>query len=214
MINLKSGKITLKLRLTLISLAVLMIVSGCRTAKKVPTNAGIKVSQPWVFSIDFQKAVFKTNMLVYGNELSGLTMIKKTGQSFRVVFMSEIGLKYSDMEFSEDNIVVHHMISILDRKPVVEMLENNYRLLFMIFPKKTTEKYFSDSRTKGMIKENRYKRQKSRYTYDANFGMVKTIFDKNRGRNLSVFMKINDHLAPETININQTNLNLRLERLD
>lgn len=204
------------MRLFVPFLVLMIILSGCRTAEKLPADSQIKMSQPWVFSRDFQKAVYKTDMLVYGNELTGLTMIKRTSLSYRVVCMSEVGLKYFDIEFPKyaDSIIVHHIINLLDHKPVIEMLENNYRLLFMIFPEKTTEKFFNDSRTKGMIKEYRYKGQKSRYTYDANFGMVKTIFDKKRGRNLSVNIKITDHLAPQTININQTNFNLRLERLE
>ena len=204
MINLKSIN-SLVIVLLMAFITGIGFLPGCRTAQQITDQSHIKISQPWVFSVDFDKAVYKTNMLVHGNELSGLTVIKKKGRSFRVVFMSEIGLKYYDMEFYryEDSAQIHHVINILDRKPVLEMLENNYKLLFMIFPEKRSEKFYADKRTKNMIKEYRYKGQKSRYTYDSNFGMVRTIFDKKGGRNLSILIKIDDHLSPQTININQ-----------
>ena len=191
-------------------------ISGCRTAEKVLVDSQIKLSEPWIFSTDFQKAIYKTNMMIYGNELSGLTLIKKTGKNFRIVFMSEIGLKYYDMEFftQNDSIKVHHVISILDKKPVLELLEDNFSLIFLMFPAKTKEQVYQDSMSQNMIKEFKHKRDRSRYTYNRNFGQVSTIRKKTGGSNLIISLNSFDHLAPQTINLNQRNLSLRLDKIE
>ncbi len=143
MISLKRNKSYTSTLFIAVIMMSMLFVHSCRTAHRVPDQANIKVSQPWVFSIDFQKAVYKTQMLVYGNELTGLTMIKETGSNYRVVFMSEIGLKYFDLEFSMhgDSVQNHYVINLLDRKQVLEMIETNYNLLFMRFPEKRSEKF-------------------------------------------------------------------------
>lgn len=200
---------------SIILIAVLLLLSQCNTAERVPANTQIKASQPWVFGPDFQKALYKTSMMVFGNEISGITIIKKTGRNYRVVMISEVGLKYFDMEFfgEDGSIKVHYVISLLDHKPVVEMLGNNYKLLFMIFPDKRKEKYYRDSMTKNMAKEIKYKGQKSRYNFNNNFGMVSTVYDKRRGNKLVIAVDIKDQPYPQTLNFNQRNLNLRLKIL-
>jgi hypothetical protein len=189
---------------------------GCNTSQRVPESSQIKVSDPWVFRYDFQKAVYKTDMRIYGNELSGITIIKKTSNNYRIVSMSEVGLKYFDIEFFGDGneVNVHYMINFLDRKPVIEMLTNNFRSVFMTFPEKRKEKYYKDSMTKSMVKEIKYQGHKSRYVYDQNFGMVKTIHDKKKGTNLVISLQIKDNPSPETMNFNQNNLNMRFERIE
>jgi outer membrane lipoprotein-sorting protein len=191
-------------------------LSSCRTSEKVSGDAQIKVSQPWIFSADFQKALYKTNMMIFGNELSGLTLIKKTGKDFRVVFMSEIGLKYFDMEFftKNDSIKIHHVISLLDRKPVLDLLENNLKLIFVVFPAKIKEHFYLDPTTKSMVKEIKHKGNKSLYSYDKNFGQVNTIRNKKRGTNQVISLRGFDNRSPQTININQRNLSLRLEKIE
>ena len=64
-----------------LGIVVIAFLVSCSTAEKLPTEAQIKMSQPWVFNADFEKAVYKTNMKIYGNDLSGLTIIKKTNKS-------------------------------------------------------------------------------------------------------------------------------------
>lgn len=194
----------------------LLAVQSCQTTEKVAVDKQIKLSQPLVFSTDFQKALYKTNMMIYGNEISGLTLIKKTGSDFRLVFMSEIGLKYFDMEFfsKNDSLVIHHVISVLNKKPVLEILSNDFSLIFMIFPEKTSVKFYKDSMTKSMIKEYKRKGQKSKYIFDPNFGTVSSIHDKKRGKKNVIAINKSDHPAPQTINFNQRGFNLRMERLD
>lgn len=194
---------------TLVALAL----SACKTSVKVTEYAGVKLSQPWVFNKDFQKALYKTNLMLYGNELSGLTLVKKTGETFRVVFMSEVGLKYLDMEFfgRNDSVVVHHLTSFLDKGNVEKMMINNYLLIFMTFTNKASFKDYQDKTTNSMIKEYRYKKHRIYYTYDKHFGQVSTIDNTFGRKNLMVRLSEYDDVAPQKLNFNRPNLNMHLE---
>ena len=186
----------------------LILNMACNTAERIPDDRLLKVSQPWVFSSDFQKALYKTDMLLYGRDLSGLTMIKKNKGSYRVVMVSEVGLKYFDLEFftRDDSIAEHHVIGFLDRKTIVQMLEKNFSLVFMIFPEKKKERFYRDKLTKSMTKEIKFKRQKNSYVFNSAFGMVSMIYAEKSGGKRVVSADIRDHLSPQTINFNQKNL--------
>ena len=211
--QIKSLKILINLFLGIIAIACLI---SCSTAEKLPTEEHIKMSQPWVFNAGFEKAVYKSSMNIFGNDLSGLTIIKKSGRDYRIVFISELGLKYFDLEFfsANDSVHVHHMISLLDHKPVIDILENNFSLLFLIFPEKTKERFYKDSMLNSMQKEYKSGRKKSLYNYDKNFGSVNTIRQKHKSTKLSITISSNDRFSPEKINFNQKNFSLRFEQIE
>lgn len=191
------------------------VINGCKTSMKVSDDSGIKLSKPWVFSTDFNKAVYKTNVVLFGKELSGLTLIKKTGKDYRIVFMSEVGLKYFDMEFfgENDSVKVHQITSFLDKGPVEKMMVNNYRLIFMIFTHDAKFRNYLDQTTNTMTKEYRYKKQRIFYYYDKNFGQVARINNTFGKNNLMINISNYDHLSPHNINFNRPNLSMRLEMI-
>ena len=199
-------------------IALLMIfgMNGCSTAEQLSKEESVKVSRAQIFSPGFTSEVYRSNMVVYGNELSGMTIIKKTGESYRVVFVSEIGLKYFDMEFfiATSEVKVHHMTSLLDKKPVVEKLTANYELVFMLFPEKARQRYFRDSGVNSMILEVKSPRRKSYYTYDRSFGWVGSIRYKNRSRIIAISLSDYDHASPGKLNFNQSNFSLHLEKIE
>ena len=200
----------------LLFLIAIIACSGCKTSTKVHADGNIKLSQPWIFNNDFKKAVYKTDLLLFGNELSGLSLIKKTGDDYRVVFMSEVGLKYLDMEFFgiNDSVKIHHLIKLLDQGTVRKMLVNNYRLIFMTFLSQTKEVSYFDRTKKTMSKEYRYKKLRLFYTYDKNFGQVSHI-DNTYGRNnLTINISNYTFSAPKNFNFNRPNLNMRMEMLN
>lgn len=194
---------------------IAFVFNGCKTTMKVSGDSGVKLSQPWVFSTEFNKAVYRTNMVLFGNELSGLTLVKKTGKDYRVVFMSEVGLKYFDMEFfhENDSVKVHQITSFLDKGPVEKMMINNYRLIFMTFTQNVKSRNYLDQTTNSITKEYRYKKQRIFYYYDKNFGQVARINNTSGKNNLMINISNFDDLAPHNINYNRPNLSMRLEMI-
>ncbi|WP_235832288.1 hypothetical protein [Flavobacterium zhairuonense] len=74
--------------------------------------------------------VYKTNITVYGHELSGIFIAKKVNDTtHRVVFTTEFGNKLLDFEISEKTFKVNSIVSELDRKILINTLEEDFRLL-------------------------------------------------------------------------------------
>jgi hypothetical protein len=74
--------------------------------------------------------VYKTNITVYGNEISGIFIAKKINDSIhRVVFTTEFGNKLLDFEISEKSFKVNSIVSELDRKILINTLKEDFRLL-------------------------------------------------------------------------------------
>lgn len=74
--------------------------------------------------------VYKTNISVYGNELSGIFIAKKINDTtHRIVFTTEFGNKLMDFEISENEFKVNSIVSELDRKILINTLKEDFRLL-------------------------------------------------------------------------------------
>lgn len=73
--------------------------------------------------------VYRTNISVYGNELSGICIIKKIGDIHRVVFTTEFGNKLLDFEISATDYKVNAIVEELDRKMLIRILVNDFRML-------------------------------------------------------------------------------------
>ena len=78
-------------------------------------------------SIDY---VYKTNISLYSNELSGILIIKKINNStHRVVFTTEFGNKLFDFEISESDFKINSIVDELNRTIVINTLKNDFKFL-------------------------------------------------------------------------------------
>lgn len=74
--------------------------------------------------------VYKANIRVYGNELSGIFIAKKINDTtHRVVFTTEFGNKLLDFEISETDFKINYIVEELDRKILINTLKTDFRLL-------------------------------------------------------------------------------------
>ncbi len=96
---------------------------------------------PVVYVSSFTKAVYSTNFKIFGQELSGITMMKKvqSGNTIHVVFMSQIGLKFFDIEIrpedKENWFHVNYIMESMNREFIISMLKTDFMLLFGQYPK-------------------------------------------------------------------------------
>jgi len=96
---------------------------------------------PAVFDSSFNKATYLTNLKVFNRELSGITIIKKVKKTntFHVVFMSQIGLKYFDlvvrMGKPADWFEINYIMESLNKEFIVKALQTDFQLLFAKYPK-------------------------------------------------------------------------------
>lgn len=74
--------------------------------------------------------VYKSQIEVYGNLLSGILILKKINNStHRIALTSDFGNKMMDFEITDNSFKINYIISDLDKKMVINLLEKDFRLL-------------------------------------------------------------------------------------
>jgi hypothetical protein len=117
-------------------MSVVLISSGCSVSLlkgyHVPENHSEKHPVSW-FQADSGYFLFNGGIRLMKNHFTGLMVIKPmTGQSYRVIFLTEVGLKVFDMEFFPDGGKKNHYImDALNRKAMLNRLSGDIRLVLM-----------------------------------------------------------------------------------
>jgi hypothetical protein len=77
--------------------------------------------------------LYATQVDVLQHHLSGLLYFKPMEDgSMRVVFMSEMGMKFFDFEFAKDgSFTKHYMLPKMDKKAVVKTLRKDFEMVLM-----------------------------------------------------------------------------------
>jgi hypothetical protein len=76
---------------------------------------------------------YNASVDVMGRHFSGLLLIKNIRENEqRVVFTNEAGLTFFDFEFSDDEFVVHTVVSQFDRRAVIRTLHMDLGLLLAV----------------------------------------------------------------------------------
>ena len=164
-----------RIYLLLVLMAGVIILAGCWGTKKTAATPGdIKVSFPRFFAPNFNKALYKAGLTVHGRELTGLMLFKKSNGIVRAAFISEIGMKYFNLEIPADDtatIRFDYLMDMLNRKPVTRFLDISFRILFMHYP--ANEKTYSfECNENRMITVMKYRGEKVIYGYDKISGQV------------------------------------------
>ena len=111
-------------------LAIVLVSCGSVTKNYTPKKLDKTAVEVPYFSDSKTDYVYKTNISVYGNELSGIFIAKKINDTtHRIVFTTEFGNKLMDFEISENDFKVNSIVSELDRKILINTLKEDFRLL-------------------------------------------------------------------------------------
>ncbi|WP_326981251.1 hypothetical protein VUJ46_13385 [Chryseobacterium sp. MYb264] len=74
--------------------------------------------------------VYKCQMDIYKNHVSGILIIKKINETtHRVAMTSDFGNKLIDFEISENNFKLNYVLPDLDKKIVINFLKNDFQQL-------------------------------------------------------------------------------------
>ncbi|MES2748202.1 MAG: hypothetical protein V4648_07475 [Bacteroidota bacterium] len=114
-------------------LALLLLVSCATPAVVKDYNTVVldkKVYQNPYFANPEIDYVYKANITVYGNELTGIFIAKKINDTtHRVVFTTEFGNKLLDFEISEIDFKINSIVDELNKKILINTLKTDFRLL-------------------------------------------------------------------------------------
>ncbi|MGD1320558.1 hypothetical protein [Chryseobacterium sp. 2R14A] len=121
----------LLLRNSVYSLIFLLFVS-CKTYQLTdvkPISNSEKTVENLYFSSN-EDYVYKCQMDIYNNHVSGILILKKINAiTHRVVMTSDFGNKLIDFEISENDFKLNYVLPDLDKKIVINFLKNDFQKL-------------------------------------------------------------------------------------
>ncbi|MCK9204877.1 MAG: hypothetical protein M0P58_10660 [Bacteroidales bacterium] len=118
-----------------VSIFIICLFAGCATVSKqdlageplypvTPELIGSPFAEP------FEKAMFKANLDIGKNHITGYLLIKKTSDSsFRFAFTSEIGISWFDLELVNRELIKHAIFGPLDKKALISIFEQDFNAL-------------------------------------------------------------------------------------
>ena len=201
------------MRYLLISITLLAVSCGSYPKKQnlVAINQQKALTIPYFANPDLDY-IYKANIDVLDKHFGGLLIIKKTDDdSHRIAFTTEMGNKIFDFSFINDAFKVNFIPEELDKKMLLKILEQDFRVLISEQP--TIVKNYSfkeNSVMEGHINEMVYY-----FFLDKNGVLEKTVFPKNGKANISyTFSKINSDIAQEIMIVHQSiNMTINLKKL-
>jgi len=153
--------------------------------------------------------VYKTHISVYGNNLSGIFVIKKIDENWhRVVFTTEFGNKLLDFEISETDFKINSIVEELNRKILINTLKEDFRLLL--------KKKFAIQNQFATVSEAIYESANGKY-YDYLFvsksgqKLQKITHSTKRKEKFSIHFQSENNIFAEHIAIEHQNIKLKIE---
>lgn len=203
-------KSTIPFLLTSVFLVLCVMSCGSNPMKDLtkvsvenPVYSAVYFSNP---EIDY---VYRTNISVYGNELTGIFIAKKINDTtHRVVFTTEFGNKLLDFEISENDFKVNSIVEELDRKILINTLVSDFRLLLR--GKFAVQEQFED-------KENNILSSKDGNHFNYLFvskgdkKLAKIIQASKRKEKINIAFSSENNIFAERIIIQHFNIKLRIE---
>ena len=172
----------------------------------------ITLQQNWVPALgnNFDKALFKTSLDISKHHLTGLIFFKQTSDtSFRIIFTNEIGMKFFDLEFVREKLIIQYCFPSLSRKSLMKILESDFRLLL---PEKFSgqKKIILENENSG-TKEYKVKTASGKYYYTIDIPSHKIKHILSTGKLLGktrIFFNDTEHPVPHKIHIENPTIKL------
>lgn len=120
---------------SLIFFALLLLNSCSVPYKNLPKT---KLPTPEIKNIPYslpyleKPLIYKTNISFYKNDISGLLIIKKTGENiYRIALTTQFGLKIFDFELDHGTLNVKYCVEYLNKKLILNTFQNDFNLILM-----------------------------------------------------------------------------------
>ena len=201
------------MRYFLISI-ICVLLSACKvtTVKnfiKTEINEDDAIQNLYFSNSEFDY-VYKSDIAVYGNEFSGILIIKKIAlQKHRMVFTSQFGSTFFDIEFEKDTYKINTIVEQLDRKIILNTLLRDFALL--VKEKEiVAQRYFTNTYT---IFENQKNKRSNYYFYNQkDTSLDKIVHTTKYKEKFTIFFRnITQNQIAENIRIDHKNIKLSIE---
>jgi len=190
-------------------LAIVLISCGSVTKNYIPKKLDKTAVEVPYFSDSKTDYVYKTNITVYGNELSGIFIAKKINDTtHRIVFTTEFGNKLFDFEISETTFKVNSIVSELDKKILINTLKEDFRLLLKkdyLIQEQFENEFFN------IYKSADGKRDNYLFLTKKDQKLEKVIHSSQIKEKFTVFFNSENNIFAEKIQIIHQNIKLKIE---
>lgn len=109
------------------------VMSSCRSIYNSYPPVSVREDCLTELGPRFENELYKAQVDITGRSLGGLLLIKKMpDSSTRIVFSTEMGVKFFDFEFRESGeFKVVDILNKLNKKPVISALRQDFEILLM-----------------------------------------------------------------------------------
>ena len=185
------------------------LLSGCYVARGTKAM-DVFTNCPPVFIPAVRNATYSTQIDFYKKHLSGLFLFKAMNDTTeRVVFMTETGFKFFDLEFTPHHSEVKYIIPSLNKKIIIYTLTKDLGYLVMSPPENSTHEQ-PKSDTSATFKFPRGKSY-SYYTADKKCTQLQRIeYGNDTRKSIVINLTPTDGPYPQTINIVHQNVKLTI----
>jgi len=190
-------------------LAIVLVSCGSVTKNYTPKKLDKTSYEVPYFSDSKTDYVYKTNITVYGNEISGIFIAKKINDTtHRIVFTTEFGNKLLDFEISDNSFKVNSIVSELDRKILINTLKGDFRLLlkkeYLI-----QEQFENDS--DNIYKSKDGKRDNYLFISKKDHRLEKVVHSSQTKEKFTLTFTSENNIFAEKIQIIHQNIKLKIE---
>ncbi|PQA94283.1 hypothetical protein SAMN05421796_11148 [Chryseobacterium piscicola] len=112
--------------------SIFLLLISCKTyqLKDVKPISNFEKTVENLYFSSKEDYVYKCQMDIYKNHVSGILIIKKiSDDTHRVVMTSDFGNKMIDFEISENDFKLNYVLADLDKKMVINFLKNDFQEL-------------------------------------------------------------------------------------
>ncbi len=192
------------------SLFLLLFVS-CKTytlADAKPVSNSEKTVENLYFS-SHEDYVYKCQMDIYKNHVSGILIIKKINNTaHRVVLTSDFGNTLIDFEISENDFKLNYVLPDLDKKIVINFLRDDFQQLL----KKTysvTESFENHNARIYLSKID----QKAYYLFfNKENGLLKQIiYTKNKKEKIDFTFEAKKHIFADSLSLQHKDFKIKIQ---
>jgi len=190
-------------------LAIVLVSCGSVTKNYTPKKLDKTSYEVPYFSDSKNDYVYKANITVYGNELSGIFIAKKINDAtHRIVFTTEFGNKLMDFEISETDFKVNSIVSELDRKILINTLKEDFRLLLK---KEYVIQEQFENESANIYKSEDGNRDNYIFLSKKDQKLEKIVHSSKTKEKFTLFFNSENNIFAEKIQIIHQNIKLKIE---
>jgi hypothetical protein len=198
---------------------LVLLFSGCTIAqykgfKRTTENVSdTKNIEPW-FQEDADHYLFHAGIDVYNNHFGGIMVIKSLSvDSYRVVYITELGIKIFDMEFfNNDEFKLHYCLDAINRKSVIKTLKNDIGIMLENIPEGDKLKFRRDSQNGKTLLRSKDRTGTRYYILNDNTNRIEEISLNNGFRKkMNLFFYSGNGIELDSIRIKHYDIKLSIQ---